>query len=181
MGTLQRIQEFTLVAVMATGALIASATQADEGLTSEQANVTSMFADLGHITVLARRPAEVAHLGSMVVTAQRLSDTRVADLGDDGDRAARGGHAGRRPRWHHGDGHAHQHGDSCRAAFGSFLELIPLPRACRIAAGSFFLELPLSGATRSTAPSRRANSARAVSRDQPEDCRPCAPDSPWPE
>ncbi len=81
MSTLQRIRKFALVAVVATGALIASATQADEGRTSERPSIAGTIANLGQMTVLARRPAEIAHLGSMTVTAQRLSDTRVADLG----------------------------------------------------------------------------------------------------
>jgi hypothetical protein len=53
MNTLHTVRKFALVAALATGALIASASQADE----------------------------VTHLGSMVVTASRVSDTRIADLG----------------------------------------------------------------------------------------------------
>ena len=81
MSTLHRIREFALVTVMATGALMASATQADEVRTSERPDIVGTYANLGHVTVTARRSAEVAELGSMTVSAQRLSDTRVADLG----------------------------------------------------------------------------------------------------
>jgi hypothetical protein len=81
MSTLHRIREFALVTVMATGALMASATQADEVCASERADIVGTYADLGHMTVTARHSAEVAELGSMTVGARRLSDTRVADLG----------------------------------------------------------------------------------------------------
>ena len=80
MSTLHRIREFALVTVMATGALIASATQADGVGACERVDVARTYADLGHVTVTARR-SEVAALGSMTVSAQRLADTRVADLG----------------------------------------------------------------------------------------------------
>lgn len=77
MNTLHTVRKFALVAALATGALIASASQADESRTSGE----RVVANLGHMTVVARRPAEFAHLGSMVVTASRIADTRVADLG----------------------------------------------------------------------------------------------------
>ena len=78
MSTLHRIREFALVTVMAMGALIAPATQADEVGASKQIDVAP---DLGQMTVTAQCSAEVAELGSMTVNAQRLSDTRLADLG----------------------------------------------------------------------------------------------------
>ncbi len=81
MSTLHRIREFALVTVMATGALMASATQADEVGARQRVDIVGTYADLGHVTVTARRSAEVAELGSMTVSAQRLSDTRFADLG----------------------------------------------------------------------------------------------------
>jgi len=81
MSTLQRIREFALVAVLLTGALNASAPQVDESRPSDRPSVAGTIADLGHMTVLARRDAEVAHLGSMIVSAPRLSDAGVADLG----------------------------------------------------------------------------------------------------
>ena len=81
MSTLHRIRKFALVTVMTTGALIASATQADGLGASERVDIVGAYADIGHVTVTARRSAEVAELGSMTVSARRLSDTRVADLG----------------------------------------------------------------------------------------------------
>jgi hypothetical protein len=70
-----------LVTLMATGALMASATQADGVGASERVDIVGTYADLGHMTVTARHSAEVAALGSMTISARRLSDTRVADLG----------------------------------------------------------------------------------------------------
>jgi hypothetical protein len=81
MSTLHRIRELMLVTTLATGALMASATQADEVCTSERPDLVSTYADLGHVTVTAWRSAEAAKLGSMTVSAQRLSNARVADLG----------------------------------------------------------------------------------------------------
>jgi hypothetical protein len=81
MSTLHGIRGFALATLMATGVLLASATQAGEVCTSERADIIRTYADLGHVTVTAGRSAEVAELGSMTVSAQRLSDTRVADLG----------------------------------------------------------------------------------------------------
>jgi hypothetical protein len=81
MSTLHRIREFALVTMMITGALIASATQADKVGACERVDVARTYADLGHLTVTAQRSAEVAALGNITVIAQRLSDTRVADLG----------------------------------------------------------------------------------------------------
>jgi hypothetical protein len=81
MSTQNRIREFVLVTVMATGALMASATQADGVHGCVQTDIVRAYADLGHVTVTAQRSADVAKLGSMIVSAQRLSDTRVADLG----------------------------------------------------------------------------------------------------
>ena len=51
MSTLHRIRGFALVTVMATGALIASATQADKVRTSERVDTVGIYADLGHMTV----------------------------------------------------------------------------------------------------------------------------------
>lgn len=81
MNTLHRIREFALVAILATGTLIASATQADERRPSGERSVARSIAHLGEMTVLGRRLGEIADLGSMTVTARRLSDTLVADLG----------------------------------------------------------------------------------------------------
>jgi hypothetical protein len=81
MSTLHTIRQFALVTLMATGALIASATQAGEVGACERVDVVRSVADLGHVTVTAQRSAEVADLGSMTVSAQRLSATRLADLG----------------------------------------------------------------------------------------------------
>ena len=78
MSTLHGIRQFALVTLMATGALIAAATQAGA---CERVDVARTFADLGHVTVTAQRSVEVAELGSMTVSAQRLSHTRLADLG----------------------------------------------------------------------------------------------------
>lgn len=73
MNTLNRIRSLS-VAALATGALLASAAFA--GSASDDVSV----ADLGHITVLARREAPVADLGSLVVSASRLTPS-FADLG----------------------------------------------------------------------------------------------------
>jgi hypothetical protein len=82
MSTLHRIREFAFVATVAAGVLVASATSACDERVTERSNIV-LIADLGHMTVIARRDAEVADLGSLTVTAQRLSDTDsgFADLG----------------------------------------------------------------------------------------------------
>jgi hypothetical protein len=72
MNTLNAIRNLT-VAALATGALLAPAAFA--GSAADDVGV----ADVGHITVLARRYAPVADLGSLVVSASRL--TSFADLG----------------------------------------------------------------------------------------------------
>src|SRR5262245_33279946 len=79
MSTLHRIRNVMLVTVIATGALMASATQADEIRSCERHAIVRTYADLGQVTVTAGRSVELARLGSMTVSAQR--DTRVADLG----------------------------------------------------------------------------------------------------
>ena len=73
MNTLNGIRNLS-VAALATVALLASAAFA--GQASDDVGV----ADLGQITVLARRDAPVADLGSLVVSASRLTPT-FADLG----------------------------------------------------------------------------------------------------
>jgi hypothetical protein len=73
MNTLNGIRNLS-VAALATGALLASAAFA--GSASDDVGV----ADLGHITVLARRDAPVEDLGSLVVSASRLAPS-FADLG----------------------------------------------------------------------------------------------------
>jgi hypothetical protein len=78
MSTQYRIREFVLV-TMATGALMASATQADTCVQPAVLNTT--YADLGHMTATAPRLTGVAELGSMTVSAQRVSYPLVADLG----------------------------------------------------------------------------------------------------
>jgi hypothetical protein len=71
MSTLHRVGKFALVAVLATGALVAPASQADE------------IAQLGSLVVTAARisDTDAPMLGGMTVTARRAADTRVADLG----------------------------------------------------------------------------------------------------
>jgi hypothetical protein len=71
MNTLHNVRKFALVAVLATGALIASASQADE------------IAQLGSLVVTAPRvtDSDAPMLGVMTVTARRPADARVADLG----------------------------------------------------------------------------------------------------
>ena len=80
MSTLNRIREFALVAAVAAGVLVTSAAPACEDEAIERANI-ALFVDLGHMTVLAQRDTNVADLGSLTVTAPRLSDVRIADLG----------------------------------------------------------------------------------------------------
>lgn len=88
MNTLHRIREFALVAVLATGALITSSAQAGEvipGLDAmiERAERNAQVADLGGMTVSAERihDARIADLGAMTVIARRAAYTSVADLG----------------------------------------------------------------------------------------------------
>jgi hypothetical protein len=71
MSTLHGIRKFALVAVLATGALIVSASQADE------------IAQLGSLVVTAARVSDTdaPMLGGMTVTARRPADARFADLG----------------------------------------------------------------------------------------------------
>ena len=82
MSTLHRIRDFAWVATLATGVLVASAAPACDEPVTERSSI-ALIADLGHMTVIAPRDAGVADLGSLTVTAQRLSDTdtRFADLG----------------------------------------------------------------------------------------------------
>lgn len=77
MNTLHGIRKLALSAALGLGALIASATPA----VGDRAGDASSFADLGQITVLARRDAPVADLGSLIVSAPRLTDASFADLG----------------------------------------------------------------------------------------------------
>lgn len=77
MNTLHGIRTIALVATVAAGALIASATQ----VLADCAGASGAVADLGHITVLARRETPVADLGSLTVTAPRLARASFADLG----------------------------------------------------------------------------------------------------
>lgn len=83
MSTLHRIRELTLVTTLATGALIASPTQADEVCSSERSDIAGTYADLGHVTVTAPRLSHtrVADLGAITVTARRSAALLVADLG----------------------------------------------------------------------------------------------------
>jgi hypothetical protein len=71
MNTLNGIRKLS-VAALITGALIGSAGVAAPG-------DATRVADLGQITVLARRDGPVADLGSLVVSASRLPS--FADLG----------------------------------------------------------------------------------------------------
>jgi hypothetical protein len=82
MSTLHRIREFVLAATLGVGALIGSAAPACETPKDQQASI-ALFVDLGQMTVVASRDVEVASLGSMTVTAQRLPgiDSQFADLG----------------------------------------------------------------------------------------------------
>ena len=82
MSTLHRLREFAWVATLAAGVLVATAASACDEPVTERSSI-ALIADLGHMTVTARRDADVADLGSLTVTAQRLSDTdtRFADLG----------------------------------------------------------------------------------------------------
>ncbi|HJS21135.1 MAG TPA: hypothetical protein VJ764_00645 [Steroidobacteraceae bacterium] len=75
MSTRNGIRRFASAATLAT-ALAASATLADAVHSSSAPRV----ADLGQITVLARRDTPVADLGSLVVSARRLPPS-FADLG----------------------------------------------------------------------------------------------------
>jgi hypothetical protein len=78
MNTLHRIREFALVTVMATGALMVLAIQAD-GVSACERHDSS--ADTGHVTVAGARSTEVAELGSMTIQAKRFSYPLVTDLG----------------------------------------------------------------------------------------------------
>lgn len=71
MSTLHTVRKFAMVAALATGALIASASHADETV------------HLGSMVVTAQRVsvAEAPMIGAITVTARRPADTRVADLG----------------------------------------------------------------------------------------------------
>jgi hypothetical protein len=71
MSTLHNVRKFALVAALAAGALIASASQAGE------------IAQIGGLLVTAPRASEsvAPMLGAMTVTARRPADAQVADLG----------------------------------------------------------------------------------------------------
>ena len=77
MNTLHGIRRIALIATLAAGALIASATQ----VLADCAGANGAVADLGHITVLAHRETRVADLGSLTVTAPRRARVSFADLG----------------------------------------------------------------------------------------------------
>ena len=81
MNTLHGIRHFALSAALGLSALTASALPALADRTSDAQSVAGTFADLGQITVRARREAAVADLGSMVVSAPRLKAVSFADLG----------------------------------------------------------------------------------------------------
>lgn len=81
MNTLYGIRQFALSAALGLSALTASAVPASVDRSSDAQGVAGTFADLGHITVRARREAVVADLGSMVVSAPRLKVASFADLG----------------------------------------------------------------------------------------------------
>ena len=74
MNTLNGTLKVALIATLAAGSLIASATRV-------QAHVSAAVADLGHITVLAPRETPIADLGGLTVTASRLTHLSFADLG----------------------------------------------------------------------------------------------------
>lgn len=86
MSTLHTVRKFAMVAVLATGALIASASQADEAVHLGSMVVTAPRVSdtdvpmIGAITVTARRPADtrVADLGGITVTARRIGSVSVA-------------------------------------------------------------------------------------------------------
>ena len=75
MNTLHGIRKFASVAALATGALAASVS-----LAGPAPAIDSAVADLGGITVLARRGTPIADLGSLVVRATRLPPS-YASLG----------------------------------------------------------------------------------------------------
>jgi hypothetical protein len=75
MKTQHGIRKFAALATL-TGALVATATLADNVRASDD----SGLATLGQMTVVARREAPIAHLGSLVVSAPRLPAS-YADLG----------------------------------------------------------------------------------------------------
>ncbi len=81
MNTLHGIRQFALSAALGFSALTASAVPAIAEPASDAQSVAGTFADLGQITVRARREAAVADLGSLVVSAPRLKAVRFADLG----------------------------------------------------------------------------------------------------
>jgi hypothetical protein len=80
MSTLHRIREFALVATLGLGIVVGSVALACEEPAGRQASI-ALFADLGSMAVEASRDAAVAHLGSMTVTAERVSDVQFAELG----------------------------------------------------------------------------------------------------
>ena len=75
MSTLNGIRKIAAAAALATGTLIASAS-----LEAVQPSAPLQVANLGEMTVLARREAPLVDLGTMVVGAPRLR-TAYADLG----------------------------------------------------------------------------------------------------
>jgi hypothetical protein len=77
MNTLNGIRKAALIATLAGGSLIASATQ----VLADEAHASAAVAALGHITVLAPRETPIADLGGLTVTASRLTRLSFADLG----------------------------------------------------------------------------------------------------
>ncbi|HZF26409.1 MAG TPA: hypothetical protein VEZ88_09125 [Steroidobacteraceae bacterium] len=78
------IRKLAFTTVLATAALMASASQASEECVRETgayASEENYVAVLGHMYVTASRATRVADLGALVVTARRNADSRVASLG----------------------------------------------------------------------------------------------------
>jgi hypothetical protein len=78
------IRQLAFTMLLATGALMVSATQAsDECVRQDPGYATSenYVASLGHMYVTAPRATRVADLGSLVVTARRDAVATVAQLG----------------------------------------------------------------------------------------------------
>ena len=78
MNTLHRIRKFAFVTVMATGAMMVLATQA-EGVRACERHDSA--ADTGHVTIAGARSTETAELGSMIIRAKRFTYPLVTDLG----------------------------------------------------------------------------------------------------
>jgi hypothetical protein len=81
MNTLHGIRKIALISMLAAGTLVASATQVLAERADEAPGISDAVADLGHITVLARRETPIADLGSLTVTAPRQTRVSFGDLG----------------------------------------------------------------------------------------------------